>query len=166
VNFNQYLGKYVCGNLSEMDYPKLGVAGIIEGLESKYLGILAGMYRTDEISELRKYLKLSIEELDLSLPTKRDAAILYSSAILDEILNEKKDIIEGIHEIKSCALNTFDFNQDDIIGFESVHGLFVSYYEYKSSTLKIKTKRKLMDEVKLELLSELKIWKQKLQNGV
>jgi hypothetical protein len=171
MTFNQYLGKYVCGNLSEMDYPELGVAGIIEGFESKYLGILAGMNRTDETSELRKYLKWTIEELNIELPKKRDAALLYSNGIMDEILNEEKDVIDGVYEIKNFAIDSYDFRTEtkkylfDSIGFEKAYGLFVEYYDLKDSFAN-ESNQNLMTETKAELLVEIKNWKLKLKNGV
>ena len=171
MKFNQYLGKYVCGNLPERDYPELGVAGIIEGFESKYLGILAGMNRTDETSELRKYLKWTIEELNIELPKKRDAALLYSNGIMDEILNEEKDVIDGVYEIKNFAIDSYDFRTEtkkylfDSIGFEKAYGLFVEYYDLKDSFAN-ESNQNLMTETKAELLVEIKNWKLKLKNGV
>lgn len=171
MNFSQYLGKYVCGNLSEMEYPKLAIAGIIEGVESKYLGILAGMYRTDETSELRKYLKRTIEELNIELPNKRDAALLYSSGILDEILSGKKDLIKGIKEIENSALNSYDFRAEtnkylyDSIGFERAYGLYDGYIDLMDS-LQTKTIKKEMEELEIELSAEIKKWRLKLKNGV
>ncbi|MCD8433548.1 hypothetical protein LNJ05_12325 [Tenacibaculum finnmarkense genomovar ulcerans] len=172
MKFNQYLGKYVCGNLSEMDYPKLGVAGIIEGYKSKYLGILAGMNRTDEISELRKYLKWTIEELNIDLPKKRDAALLYSSGIVNEILNKEKDVIEGIYEIKNFAIDSYpDFRTEtkkylfDSIAFDGIYGLFVEYYDLNDCFEK-KSNRNLMSKIKNQLLTEIGNWELKLKNGV
>ncbi|MCD8401348.1 hypothetical protein [Tenacibaculum finnmarkense] len=169
MNFNQYLGKYVCGNLSEMDYPELAVTGLLEGFDSKYLGILAAMNRTDEISELRKYLKWTIEELNIEIPTKREAALLYTSGIINEILEEKKEIIKGVSEIKNDALFSYDFFSEsdkycyDSIGFENIHGLFVEYYD---SLDELNVDKKHIEDTKNEILSELKKWKSRLKNVV
>ncbi|MCD8413666.1 hypothetical protein [Tenacibaculum finnmarkense] len=169
MNFNQYLGKYVCGNLSEMDYPELAVAGLLDGFDSKYLGILAAMNRTDEISELRKYLKWTIEELNIEIPTKREAALLYTSGIINEILEEKKEIIKGVSEIKNDALFSYDFFSEsdkycyDSIGFENIHGLFVEYYD---SLDKLNVDKKHIEDTKNEILAELKKWKSRLKNVV
>ncbi|WCO03612.1 hypothetical protein [Psychroserpens ponticola] len=167
MNFNQYLGKYVCGYLSEMEYPELAIAGLLDGYDSKYLGILAAMKRTDEISELRKYLKWTIEELNIEIPTKRDAGLLYSSGIIDEILNDKKDIIKGVSEIKSNAFSCYDFYSEsdkfcyDSVGFENIYGLFVEYYD---SLDKLNVDKKHLENTKNEMLAELKKWKPKLKN--
>ncbi|WP_233900527.1 hypothetical protein [Tenacibaculum piscium] len=169
MNFNQYLGKYVCGNLSEMDYPELAVAGLLDGFDSKYLGILAAMNRTDEISELRKYLKWTIEELNIEIPTKREAALLYTSGIINEILEEKKEIIKGVSEIKNDALFSYDFFSEsdkycyDSIGFENIHGLFVEYYD---SLDELNVDKKHIEDTKNEILAELKKWKSRLKNVV
>ena len=169
MKFNQYLGKYVCGYLSEMEYPELAIAGLLDGYDSKYLGILAAMKRTDEISELRKYLKWIIEELNIEIPTKREAALLYSSGIINEILNDKKDIIKGVSEIKNNALSSYDFYSEsdkyyyDSIGFEHIHGLFVEYYD---SLDKLNIDKKHLEDTKIEMLAELNKWKPKLKNVV
>ena len=168
MKFNQYLAKYVCGHLSEMDYPKLGLAGIIEGFESRYLGILAGMNRTDEISKLRKYLKWSIEELNIELPKRRESALIYSNAVINEILTNKKDIIDGVYEIKNYAIDSYDFRNEtkkyvfDSIGFDKVYGLFIQYYDLKDS-FESESNQTLMTEIKTELFSEIKNWELKLK---
>ncbi|WP_152971506.1 hypothetical protein [Lacinutrix algicola] len=167
MNFNQYLGKYVCGYLSEMEYPELAIAGLLDGYDSKYLGILAAMKRTDEISELRKYLKWTIEELNIEIPAKREAGLLYSSGIMDEILDDKKDIIKGVSEIKSNAFSCYDFYSEsdkfcyDSVGFENIYGLFVEYYD---SLDKLNVDKKHLENTKNEMLAELKKWKPKLKN--
>ena len=166
MNFNQYLGKYICGDLSEMEYPELAVAGLLDGLESKYLGILAGMKRADEISELRKYLKWSLEELNIKKPSIREASLIYSSGILDDILNGKKEIVQGVYEIKNNALSSYDFFAEsdkycyDSIGFEHIFGLFNEYYD---SLDELKIDKNHLEEIKTELLVELKKWKPKVK---
>ena len=169
MNFNQYLGKYVCGYLSEMEYPELAIAGLLDDYDSKYLGILAAMKRTDEISELRKYLKWAIEELNIEIPSKREAALLYSSGIIKEILDEKKEIIKGVSEIKNNALFSYDFYSEsdkycfDSIGFEHIHGLFVEYYD---SLDELKIDKEYLEEIKTKMLLKLKKWNLKLKNVV
>jgi hypothetical protein len=167
MNFNQYLGKHISGYLSEMEYPELAIAGLLDGFDSKYLGILAAMKRTDEISELRKYLKWTIEELNIEIPSKREAALLYSSGIIKEILDKKKEIIKGVSEIKNNALFSYDFYSEsdkycfDSIGFEDIHGLFV---EYNDSLDELKIDKGYLEEIKTKMLLELKKWNLRLKN--
>ena len=169
MDFNQYLGKYVCGYLSEMEYPELAIAGLLDGYDSKYLRILAAMKRTDEISELRKYLKWTIEELNIEIPKKRKAALLYSSGIINEILTNKKDIIKGVSEIKNDAFSYYDFYSEsdkycfDSVGFENIYGLFVEYYDELGKSNRDK---KHLEDTKNKMLVELKKWKPKLKNVV
>jgi len=169
MNFYQYLGKYICGNMSEMEYPELAIAGLLDGYDSKYLGILAGMKRTDEISELRKYLKWTMEELNIDFPTKREAALLYSSGILNDILDNKIEIIKGVSEIKNYAVCSYDFFSEsdkycyDSIGFEHIYGLFVEYYD---SLDELKVDKEYLVEIKTKMLAELKKWNLKLKNVV
>ncbi|MCH2032271.1 MAG: hypothetical protein MK202_02030 [Tenacibaculum sp.] len=166
MNFNQYFGKYICGDLSEIEYPEFAIAGLLDDLDSKYLRILAGMKRTDEISELRKYLKWSLEELNIKKPTIREATLTYSSGILEDILNGEKEIIQGVYEIKNNALSNYDFYAEsdkyyfDSIGFEHIFGLFNAYYD-SLDELKIDTIH--LEKIEKELLLELKKWKPKIK---
>ena len=51
------------------------------------------------------YFKLMLDELNIQLPDKRQAAIEYALAIVDEILEGKKDIITGTKEIRYKAID-------------------------------------------------------------
>jgi hypothetical protein len=167
MNFKQYLGKYVCGNISEMDYPELALVGILEGYGSKHLGYLAGMKRTDEISKLRKHLSLSLTELEGDIPSTREAGLLYSSGIVDEVLKGEKEIIKGVYEIKNYALfSNYDFFSEsekycfDTIGFESIYSLFNVYYDLLATD---NPKQEKLHEIEKNILAELKIWNDKLK---
>jgi len=153
--------------MSEMDYPEMATAALLDGYNSKYLGYLAGMKRTDEISELRKYLKWSLEELNIDFPSKRDAALLYSKGILNDILNDKIEIVRGVTEITNNAIFSYDFFSEsenycfDSIGFENIYGLYVEYHDYLEE---LKIDNKYLVEIKTKMLEELKKWGLKLKN--
>ena len=165
MNFYQYLGKYVCGNMSEMEYPEMAIAGLLDSYDSKYLGVLAGMKRTDEIFELRKYFKWTIEELNIKFPTKREAAILYSIGISDDILDNKIDIITGVYEIANYAISSYDFFSEsdkycyDSIGFEHLFALSVEY----NDAVQLKANKEYLVEIKTKMLEELKKWNPELK---
>ncbi|MBE7646735.1 hypothetical protein F7644_12170 [Tenacibaculum finnmarkense genomovar ulcerans] len=149
-----------------MEYPELAIAGMLEGFDSKYLAILAGMNRADEISELRKYLKWSFEELNISEISKREASLIYAIAILDETLDGKREIVKGVYDIKNSALSNYDFYAEsdkycyDSIKFEVIFGLFNEYYDELD---KFRPDKKYLEEIKVELLAELKKWKENLK---
>ena len=171
MNFKQYLGKHICGNLFESEYPEFAVSGLLEGYESKYLGILAAMTKTDDTADLRKYFKWTIEDLNIELPKKRDASLMYSSGIVDEILNGQKDIIEGVDEIKNYAIDSYNFRDEtdkylfDSIGFERAYGLYVEYYDLLDEFIS-ESNKTLIKETKAELFDEIKKWDIKLKNVV
>lgn len=170
MNFKQQLAKCVTGNLTTDQLPDVGVTGLEEGLDTPSLCILAGLIKKESPYVIEHYFKLALEELEISLPDERQAAIEYAMVIVDEILEGKKDVIEGTREIYSNAIGSYDFfseNKDycyDSIGFELVYGLYVTYYDLEEADIPWqpdKSNQILMEETKIELLEELRNWKRK-----
>lgn len=173
MTFNQLLAKYVSGNLTSDQLPKVAVIGLAEGLDSPSLCILAGLPKNETPSQIDFYFTQALSELKIGLPTKRQAAIVLALALADEILNGNKDIIEGTREMKYKAIDTYDFFSEsakycyDSIGFETAYGLYDTYDELSNATnewQEDKTNQQLMKEVKSQLFEELKNWKAKI-NG-
>jgi hypothetical protein len=173
LDFNQQIAKYITGNLSDSQLPDLALQGMQEGLESESLIILAGLSGDENKFVIIEYFKKALAELKLKLPEKRDAALLYANGLIEDILNGKREIIEGINEIKYDALNSFDFFSEsreycfDSIGFDKLNGLFESYFDIEFNSRWTASKNaKIKDEIKSELLLELRKWKNKIKNGV
>jgi hypothetical protein len=174
VNFRQYIAKYVCGHLTSDELPKLGVAGLEQGLDTPSLRILAGLNRYDSPFEVEHYFKLAITELNIQLPDKRQAALEYAVAIVEDILEGKKDVIAGTREIHSYAIASYDFFSEnkrycyDSIGFEQAYGLLDTSDDLSGALepwSKEKSNQELLAETRAELLAELKKWKEYLTNG-
>jgi len=174
VNFRQEIAKYVTGNLTTNQLPDIGVKGLEEGLDTPSLCILAGLSKNDNPFQIENYFKLTLEELRIELPDRRQAALEYAFAILDEILEGKKDIILGTKEIYCDAIGSYNFFSEtkdfcyDSIGFEVVYGLFDTYDDLSNADIpwqNDKTNEQLMVEVREELWGELKKWKEKIENG-
>jgi len=164
----------VTGNLTTSQLPKIAVLGLEEGLESDSLLILCSLNENDNSFEINEYFEKAIEELNIELPEKRQAAIIYAKGIVDDILNDEIEIIEGVYEIKNNAIDSFDFFSEckkycyDSIGFEKIYGLFDDYFEVKECGTKWNKRKegKLTKEIKSELSIELKKWKEIIKNGV
>jgi hypothetical protein len=174
LNFRQQIAKYVTGNVTTDQLPDIAVQGLEEGLDTPSLCILAGLSKNENPFQIEHYFKLTLEELNIELPDRRQAALEYALAIVDEILEGEKEIIQGTKEIYCNAIDSYDFFSEtkdfcfDSIGFEAVYGLYDTYedllvadYSWKM----FKTNKQLMIEVKAELLDELKKWKEKMENG-
>ena len=162
------------GNVTTDQLPDIAVQGLEEGLDTPSLCILAGLSKNENPFQIEHYFKLTLEELKIELPDRRQAALEYALAVVDEILKGEKEIIQGTKEIRCNAIDSFDFYSDnkeycyDSIGFEAIYGLFVTYYDLLETDHpwdKLKTNEQLMIEVKAELLDELKKWKEKMENG-
>ncbi|TAJ13089.1 hypothetical protein DMA11_10515 [Marinilabiliaceae bacterium JC017] len=135
-----------------------------ERLESESLVILAGFSKHESSFLIHDYFEKKLEELNIKIPERREAALIYAEGLIEDILTEKPEVIEGIYEIKNNAFNSFDFYVEskrycfDSIGFEKVYGLFEDYYDvedYRSNWSKTK-KTKMKNQINSELLSELK----------
>jgi len=175
LNFKQHIAKYVTGHLTTSQLPELAILGIEEGYESESLLILAGMSKRDNGFEVQEYFKNTLVELNLELPDRRNAALEYATGIAQDILNEKRDLFEGLKEIKSGALDSYDFFSEtkryvyDSIGFETVYGLYDTYDDLLNPLCKWDSKKSietLKIETRTELMGELKKWNEKLKNGV
>ena len=174
MNFRQQIAKYVTGNLTTDQLPDIGITGLEEGLDTPSLCILAGLIKNESPFQIDHYFKLTLEELNIKLPDKRQAAIEYAMAIVDEILDGKKDVIIGTREIRYKAIDSYDFFSEsrqfcyDSIGFEKTYGLFDTIDELSCANVHWqteKTNEQIMTETKTELFEELKKWKDKIKNG-
>lgn len=162
------------GNLTTDQLPDIAVTGLEEGLDTPSLCILAGLSKNENPFQLDHYFKLTLEELNIKLPDKRQAAIEYAIAIVDEILDGKKDIIIGAREIRYKVIDSYDFFSEskqycyDSIGFETAYGLSDTFDELSNADKPWqaeKTNEQLKNETKAELLEELKKWKDIIKNG-
>ena len=174
MNFKQHLAKYVTGNLATNQLPDIGLIGLEEGLDTPSLCILAGLNKNESPFQTDHYFKRALEELKINLPNKRQAAIEYAMAIIDEILEGKKEVVIGTREIHCKAIDSYDFFSEskqycyDSIGFETAYGLFDTIDELSCSNTSGQTEKineQLLNETKKELLEELKKWKDKIENS-
>jgi len=174
LNFRQQIAKYVSGNVTTDQLPDIAVQGLEEGLDTPSLCILAGLSKNESPFQIELYFKLTLDELKIELPDRRQAAIEYSMAIVDEILNGEKDIIKGTTELHHNAIESFDFFAEsnqycyDSIGYDTVYGLFDTIDELTNEDRPLrgdKSNEHFMVETKAQLFEELKKWKDKMENS-
>jgi len=174
LNFKQLLAKYVTENLPTHQLPEIGIKGLEEALDSPSLCILAGLNKDENPFVIEDYFKLALKELRINLPNERQAAIEYILAIIENIISRKTDIIDGIEEIKTKAIDSYDFFSEsvefcyDSIGFEKIYGLYDSYCDLLGSDIQWdinKNNVQLMQEIKQDLYNEIPKWKEILING-
>jgi hypothetical protein len=177
LTFKQYLADYVTGNLTTSQLPKLGLAGLEQGLDSDSLTILAGMSDKDNQFEIEDYFKKALTELEIILPDKREAALELAKYYADEIIAGKVDPVDGVNKIIRKALDSYDFFNEskeyamDSIDFQTIYGLYWTYddlCETDHPWSKEKTNDELIKEVKVDIINELKVWREKndLQQNV
>ncbi|MGB4775994.1 MAG: hypothetical protein WBP45_12525 [Daejeonella sp.] len=155
--------------------PELAVTGLYEGLDTPSLCILAGLGKNESAFQMEHYFKLALGELKIELPDRKQAAIEYALAIVDEIIEGRKDIIKGTREICYNAIDSCDLFAENTrycyesSGFETAYGLYDTYDElyYAGRPWQDdKTNEQLMTELKEQLLDEIKKWKDKIENGL
>ena len=168
MNFKQLIGKYLSGNFPSEQLSQIGVIGLYEGFDSPSLCILAGLSRNESSYIADRYLKSTLEELGISLPEKRQSALLYALGITEDILEGRTELIAGVWEIKSKAIDCYDFYSEtkhyvyDSIGFELLYGLFDEYDDLINEYIPGHSQEPI-NKVKILLFEELKIWNIKLK---
>ncbi len=167
MKFRQELAAYAAGDRKTDQLPDIAMAALEEGLDTPSLRILAGMSKSDNPFEIEKYFKQMLEELHIQLPDDRQAAIDYAVLITDRILLGDEDVITGARGIFYTALGEYPFEKEskkyayDSIGLAKIYGLLDTYSDISEADIpwrKEKTNQELMDEVRAELLVELKKW--------
>ena len=172
MDFNQYLAKFVTGNLTTSQLPEIAEIGLRQGLDTPSLHILAGLGKGDNVSEIDHYFKRMLDELTIQLPEKRDAALIYATAIVDDIISGEIDIIAGVGFIRLEAMDCHDFFSEskhycyDSIGFDKIYGLYVQYNDVEDGEINWHTEKsqdQLLEEIETEMLDEIKKWQIELR---
>ncbi len=163
MNFKAHIAKYITENYSTSQLPEIALYGLKENLKSESLEILASMSKLDNGFEILEYFDKAIFELNYKLPDKRTASLIYSEAIIDEIIKGEKEVLIGLSEIVNNAIRKYDFYSEsvnylyDSIGFSKVYGLYDDYTDnIDDENIKI--------EIIKELEPELLIWKSRIKN--
>ncbi|MGV3599287.1 MAG: hypothetical protein ACO1PI_15600 [Bacteroidota bacterium] len=165
--FNQQLAKYVIGCVATEDLPQIALTGLQEGLESESLIILGGMGSHNYLYEIETYFSKALVELNISLPNKREAALLVSYYYVSDISNGTIEPITGVGLIIQC-LNSYDFFSEsknfvlDSVGFNSIYGLYYEYEDLKNPLVEKpngRTEQEIREDLTKQIMSELAIWR-------
>jgi hypothetical protein len=165
------VAKYSIGHVVSDDLPDIATKGLEEGLESPSLQMLARFTIDESRYEGKKYFERALDELNISFPDDRTAALQYAFGIVEDILTNERDILEGTREIVNKALDAYDFFNEssdycyDSIGFAKAYGLYdtlddppdISYLDSGVSLTQ------LLYKSRKELMEELNNWKKKEQ---
>lgn len=133
MDFKKLLAKFVTNNLTSRELPEIAEIGIQQGLDAPSLRILAGLGNNEKVDEIDHYFEKALNELSIQLPEKREAALIYAAAIVDDILSGETDIIAGVGFIRLEAMDCYDFFSEsvhhcyDSIGFDKIYGLYLQY---------------------------------------
>jgi hypothetical protein len=122
VNFKQKLAAYKLQLLEDENLPDLAITGLMEGLDSESLIILAGMSKTDNIFSMKSYFKHALEELMLKIPDIEEANEIIIDYYSELIINRKLDSFLGFKNL----LHAIGF--DNVIDIK--YKLMKAYHEY------------------------------------
>lgn len=151
----------------------MAVTGLLEGLESESLVILAGMSESDNKFQLSEYFEKAINELKIKLPDKRNAAIELALFYANEMIHKRVDPIVGLSNIISKCLNSYNFFDEskqyamDSIQFHNLYGLYWTYDDLKNADYQLqkdKSNEELIQETKSEIIKEIEIWMRRINN--
>jgi hypothetical protein len=169
VNFRQSIAKYVSGNLTISQIPQIAYLALEEGYDSPSLCILAGL-ENENAFVIQQYLNAALRELSIVLTSKRKATIEYAKALAEEIIDGKRELVSGVHEIIYRAVSIFDFYAEtinyvyDSILFEHVYGAYVEYTDFEAG-YGWKTDQETINtllELKVDLMDKLRKWNEKV----
>lgn len=96
--------KVALGLILPEDLPEAALAALEDGFDSPSLRILAGLTKA-ESSEAWQLFNQTLAELNLLIPSKRDAVILLARKSAEQILNGKTNPYEGAKQIWELSLH-------------------------------------------------------------
>jgi hypothetical protein len=175
LTFRLNIARFVTGDISLRSLPDIALQALEEGLDTPSLRVLAGLADNENGYVIEKYFKDTLKELSFELPDKRQAAIEVGLAIAEEIFEGKQKVFEGFQNIKWKAIDTYPFYEEtknycyDSIGLEKAYGLFDTIDDLRNAGSTQwqtdKTNQELENEITKELMTELKVWVERMKNG-
>lgn len=161
LNFELHIASFALGHKSTSELPTIALVGLQQGLDSESLLVLAGMSSSDNSFEIEFYFRSALKELGIQLPNKQDATIKLAKFFVDEVLDGKITVIEGVSRIiTDCQLLVFDNGRlMDKWNFLTIHDLFYSYEDYLEAHLPSKELDKHLATITEEIFEELRIWR-------
>src|SRR3989339_710385 len=94
MTFKEKIANYVLGNYSISQLPEIALTGLMEGIKSDALIILADMSGTDNSFEIEQYFNKTLRETKIHIPEKIKAAKIVLRYYLNEILLDPQKAFE------------------------------------------------------------------------
>ncbi|PKK95522.1 MAG: hypothetical protein CVV60_00835 [Tenericutes bacterium HGW-Tenericutes-5] len=144
MNFKVGIAQYVLGNYTSKDLPKLALDSLESGMEAPSLLILAGLV---DGWEIENYLRLTLKELKLSLPSEKEAGLEVIEYYLNKIINNESDPEEEIKNIIDQVLNKVNYSHQnekyayEYISFDKIYGLYWAIDDFKNPLVSVITSR-------------------------
>jgi hypothetical protein len=94
-----FFAKYCFQEVSAKDFSDWAIYCLEQGIDSKNIRILASMFNTQSISEVKTYFIRSLDDLNLNYPIAEKCLPEYANLIAKQILDKKIEAIKGCREI-------------------------------------------------------------------
>ncbi len=170
MNFIEHISTYILGNLTIKDLPEIGLIALNENMESESIYILAGMNQNDNPFEILQYFDKALQELNILLPSKIEAAKNLTKYYLKEIIKNPNKAFELMNKLNNEVYMQFDWqnNEKKYIGEElKIEHLFTWYREiqdwndnglllYHNNLSREEQLKKLKENLVIEAQSALK----------
>jgi hypothetical protein len=112
MNFIEKIANYCLVNFTTKDFPDIAITALQEGIESESIIILAGMSSLDNSFELQQYFDRSIDELEMSLPTKYTSAQLLLRYYLDKMVKHPESAFKTMSIIDDEIFEQIDWKKE------------------------------------------------------
>ena len=180
MNFQEKLAAYVLGNLSFSHFPGIAFTGLRHGIESESLLILAGMSNRDNAFELQNYFDKSLRELDISPPSKIEAAKILLSYYLGEMIAHPErafevmctvdnDIYHRVNWLKELGVKEKKFVGEEL-GLERLYTWYRELQDFEDDGMLLYyndlPKEKQKQKFNEHLVEEAKVLKIKIDNEI
>lgn len=167
MTFKQNIAAFVHGSTDLTQLPAIALQALEEGIDSPSLRILAGLTSDEYASVIQGYFNDTIRELDIVLPTQREAAIEVALAIAEEIFNNTRELSKGVQDI-IYTIQQYPFFEEskkhvyDSISLEQVTATFYTIQDLNDAIYDTwvagKTNKELLAEQLQILYNQLKKW--------
>jgi len=142
--------------LGSEQLPEIAAAWLEQGLSSPTMNILAGESQP-MMSEVGPMFERILHELNIDIPTPREAIILLSKIIAQEIVDCKKSPYTGAREIWMLSIDCEEANLPLIfVGLASEYEDF--HDAYHQIFYRKKKSQKVIKDIERQIIEEARKW--------
>ena len=156
------ISAYGLGFKTDSDLPDVAITALSEGYDSPALRILAGRSEADNRFLLYSEYKAWLSEMNLVEPGKAEAASVYISFFVQQIVAGITDPYDGFDYIYTKILGRLGLDYEDF-GFRQAYTLYITLWETLTDGLRmfdeaVYTNEEFVTVTKGLLVEELKLW--------